>query len=175
RAARLPRAGTVARPDVPTCRLDEPLGAVRERVRAAGWDVCVVVNEERVVLGLLRAGELEAPAERTVEEVMRPGPSTFRPNVPIGEMAEFMRRHDLPSAPVTTSAGRLVGLLFREDAERAAAELAAGRDPFGQGRSVQDPSGRDTPGWDPSGRDTPGWDPSGRDTPGGDPSQGRPA
>lgn len=128
RAPRLPRAGTVARPGVPTCRLDELVGEVRERVRAAGWEVCVVVNEERVVLGLLRAGELEAPAERRVEEVMRPGPSTFRPNVPIGEMADFMRRHDLPSAPVTTSAGRLVGMLFREDAERAAAELAAGPD-----------------------------------------------
>jgi hypothetical protein len=34
--AKLPRAGSVARRDVPTCRLDERLGPVRERVRNAG-------------------------------------------------------------------------------------------------------------------------------------------
>jgi Mg/Co/Ni transporter MgtE len=53
---------------------------------------------------------------------MRPGPSTFRPHVPIEEMAHFMVHHDLPSSPVTTSDGRLVGLLRREDAARVAVE-----------------------------------------------------
>src|SRR5438093_3860780 len=46
-----PRAGTVARPEVPTCRASEPLPDVRDRARAQGWDVCVVVNDARVVLG----------------------------------------------------------------------------------------------------------------------------
>jgi CBS domain-containing protein len=128
-----PTAGTVARKDIPTCRLDEPMGEVRARVKEAGWEACVVVNEERVVLGLLRAGELEAPVDRTAgleapagrtaEQAMRPGPSTFRPHVPIREMAKFMGEHHLESSPVTTSDGRLVGLLRREDAERAAAEF----------------------------------------------------
>jgi len=118
-----PRAGDVARKDVPTCRVNEALDEVAERVRAAGWDASVVVNEERVVFGLLRAAELAAGRGRSVEEAMRPGPSTFRPNVPIEEMAGFMGEHQLHSAPVTTSDGRLVGLLLREDAERAAHEL----------------------------------------------------
>src|SRR5262249_1845152 len=55
--AHRPRAGTVARSDAPTCRLDETLGPVQARVRAAGWKACVVVNGERVVLGLLREKE----------------------------------------------------------------------------------------------------------------------
>jgi len=110
------RAGDVARKDVPTCRLDEPIGEVRERVRDAGWDACVVVNDERVVLGLLREAELEKGRDESIERVMRPGPSTFRPHVPIEEMAHFMMEHDLPTAPVTSSDGRLVGLLRREDA-----------------------------------------------------------
>ena len=38
-------------------------------------------------------------------------------------MAEYMGKHDLASAPVTTSDGVLVGLLRREDAERVAHEL----------------------------------------------------
>src|SRR5207245_9829614 len=52
--AQRPRAGAVARSDSPTCRLDETMGTVQERVRAAGWKACVVVNGERVGLGLWR-------------------------------------------------------------------------------------------------------------------------
>jgi len=57
--AQHPRAGEVARKDVPTAQLDERLGDVRERVQAVGWDAAVVINSERVVLGLLRSKELE--------------------------------------------------------------------------------------------------------------------
>lgn len=120
--AEQPRAGDVARKDVPTCRLDEQLGGVRERVRAEGWDACVVVNAERVVMGLLRGKELGGDPEQTIEHAMRPGPSTFRPHVRAREMARYMIEHDLANAPITTSDGRLVGLLVREDAARAAGE-----------------------------------------------------
>jgi CBS domain-containing protein len=123
--AALPRADTVARRDVPTCRIDEPIDEVRERVRAAGWDACVVVNDERVVFGLLREKELGNEGDEPVERVMRPGPSTFRPHVPIEEMAAFMVEHDLASSPITSSDGRLIGLLRREDAVRDANELHA--------------------------------------------------
>ncbi len=119
--AAMARAGDVARPDVPTCVLQEPLGQVRDRTRTGGWDVCVVLNPEGVVMGLLRREQLETPKdEGPVERVMRPGPSTFRPNVDIREMAHYMGEHELPSAPVTTSDGRLVGMLMRSDAERVA-------------------------------------------------------
>ncbi len=120
--AERPRAVDVARRDAPTCRLDEPIGEVRERVRAAGWDACVVVNDERVVLGLLREAELGTEGDERVEQVMRPGPSTFRPHVPIEDMAQFMVAHDLPTSPITSSDGRLVGVLRREDAVRVAHE-----------------------------------------------------
>lgn len=95
--AERPHARDVARSDVPTCRLDEAIGEVVSRVRAAGWDTCVVVNEERVVFGLMRDRELTRGAEQEgpVERFMRPGPSTFRPDVPIEEMATFMTEHDL--------------------------------------------------------------------------------
>ena len=124
-AAGRPTAATVVRRDVPICHLEESLRDVRARVRAAGWNACVVVNEARIVLGLLRAEELGREDTLTVESAMRPGPSTFRPHVPIAEMAEVMAEHDLPNAPVTTSAGELIGLLVREDAERAAHERHA--------------------------------------------------
>jgi predicted transcriptional regulator len=132
--AGLPRAGGIARADVPTCGLDERLGEVRERVKAAGWDACVVVNQERVVLGLLRAKELDGDPASRIEQAMRPGPSTFRPHVPIAELAHYLVDHDVDNAPITTSDGRLVGLLLRDDALHAAhqahqAHQAEGEEP----------------------------------------------
>jgi len=120
--AQLPRAGAVARSDSPTCRLDETLAPVRERVRAAGWNACVVVNAERVVLGLLREKELQGDPDQRIEQALRPGPSTFRPFVLVEELAHYMAEHHLPNAPITTSEGRLVGLITLEDAARVAHE-----------------------------------------------------
>ena len=82
----------------------------------------MVVNDERVVMGLLRAEQLAGGDGEAVEGVMRPGPSTFRPHVPIAEMAHYMVHHHLASSPITTSDGRLVGLLRVEDAAKAAHE-----------------------------------------------------
>jgi len=110
-----PRAGDAARKDVPTCELKDRLGDVRERVAVQGWDSVVVVNEDRVVLGLLRSKELAQDANQLIELAMRPGPSTFRPFVSLDEMAHFMTEHKLENAPITTSDGRLVGLLLQKD------------------------------------------------------------
>jgi Mg/Co/Ni transporter MgtE len=121
--AGFPRAGGLARRDVPTARLEEHLGEVRKQVEASEHDTAVVVNEERVVLGLLRPEQLEGDPGARIEDAMSPGPSTFRPHVYVTEMAEFMQRHDLPSAPITTGDGVLVGLLLRDDAVRAAEDL----------------------------------------------------
>jgi predicted transcriptional regulator len=118
-----PRARDVARKDVPTARLEERLGDVSKRVKEGGWDAVVVVNQERVVLGLLRSKELEKDPGLSMERAMRPGPSTFRPYVAIKEMAEYMTKHMLESSPITTSDGRLVGLLLQKDAIREAGEM----------------------------------------------------
>jgi CBS domain-containing protein len=115
-----PRAGTVARKDVPTASLSERVGDVRDRARSAGWEAAVVIDARRVVLGLLGAAELEKDAELTAEAAMKGAPSTFRPYVPIKEVADFLVKHDFPSSPVTTSDGKLVGLLLRTDAVREA-------------------------------------------------------
>jgi CBS domain-containing protein len=125
-AAGRPTAATVARREVPTCHLEESLPDVRERVRAAGWDACVVVNEKRIVMGLLRAEQLAQEGDVTAGFAMRPGPSTFRPHVAIQELVKVMATRDLPNVPVTTSAGELIGLLVREDVERAARERQGG-------------------------------------------------
>ena len=110
-----PRLVDVVRRDVPTCSLGERLGDVRDRAIAAGWDACVVVSQDRVVLGLLRAKELQANPQLLVERVMRPGPSTYRPFVSVEEMRRTMTERNLESSPVTTSDGKLVGLVRKQD------------------------------------------------------------
>jgi Mg/Co/Ni transporter MgtE len=116
--AQQPRAGDTARRDAPTCGLKDRLGDVRERANAKGWDAAVVLNDERVVLGLLRSKELAIDPDQLVENAMRPGPSTFRPFVRLHEMAHFMVEHKIENAPITTSDGRLVGLLLQADVIR---------------------------------------------------------
>ncbi len=112
------RLGDLARTDVPTCELAERVGDAAGRVKP-DWTTCIVINEEKVVLGRLYRKELERDPASSVEDAMRPGPSTFRPNVLAAEMAGYMHDHGLETAPVTTSDGRLIGLVLIEDVERA--------------------------------------------------------
>ena len=107
----------IAHRDVPTCTLDEDLAAVRDRVRSAGWDTCIVVNEERVVLGRLGRKALASDSNESVEEAMIPGPSTIRPSIGTDALLERMHARQLTSYPVTTPDGRLLGLTLRSDLE----------------------------------------------------------
>ena len=122
-----PRADDASRKDMVVCGLKDRLGDVSEHARDVGWDVAVVVDEARVVLGLLRSKQLEMDPNSLVEQAMRPGPSTFRPYVSIKEMADYMVEHELDSAPITTSDGKLIGVLLKSDAIRLAAGAPAGR------------------------------------------------
>jgi len=118
------RAGAHVRTDVPTCRLDDRLQNVCERLDQSGWDTCFVVDDQRVVLGRLGRRAIRGRGNVSAEEAMTPGPSTIRPSARLNEVVERMQRQKLNNLPVTTSDGRLVGLLLREDAERAAAHLS---------------------------------------------------
>jgi hypothetical protein len=124
--SKCPRAGEASRKDAAVCGLKDRLGDVRDRARQSGLEVGVVVDAEQIVLGLLRAKQLEMDPNLPVEQAMRPGPSTFRPYVSMKEMADYLVEHSLDSAPITTSDGKLVGVLLKSDATRMAAEAAPG-------------------------------------------------
>ena len=104
------RAGGLARTDVLTCELTDRLGEAWERLEGSDADQCVVVNEENVVLGRLRKEAIDLNLEATVEAVMESGPSTFRPSVSLGEMAEYMTKRAMSDALITTSDGVPVGV-----------------------------------------------------------------
>ena len=93
------------------------------RVRAAGWETCFVVTDEEVVLGRLGRAALARDDDVSVEEAMSAGPSTVRPSFELERAVERMQRQNLSTLPVTTSEGRLLGLLERDAAEQALREL----------------------------------------------------
>jgi CBS domain-containing protein len=118
--------GDVLDAEVPTCRLADRIGDIRERVRASGRDICVVVNDQRIVLGLLRADALKANDSVTAEEAMYFGPSTFRPNLTLEEMLKFQREHNVKTGSlITTPEGRLLGTIGRNDLEATLAHEAS--------------------------------------------------
>jgi hypothetical protein len=98
------------------------VGAVLARVQQAGVDLAVVVNTERVVLGMLRAKQLAASPALLVDVVMDPAPSTYRPNVSIDEMVRHLRGTTARRVLVSTADGILIGLLTRESCFAHASE-----------------------------------------------------
>ena len=89
---------------------------MRDRVRAAGgWDLCIVVDAQRVVLGLVSFSALSGDPSVPVEDVMESAPTTFRPDLGIAEMPDYLGKQPIPEAVITTSDGVLIGLWRRED------------------------------------------------------------
>jgi CBS domain-containing protein len=120
--AAIPKAGDVMRRDVPTCRLTDKVGEVYEQCQALGWKVCLVVNEQKIVLGRLRREAWDADPNTPVEEIMENGPTTFRPDNFLEPLTRRMRERKVGSVIITNSDGVLLGLLYRKDAEERLSE-----------------------------------------------------
>jgi len=119
--ASLPTAGSLARDDVVTCGLSDPVGEVRQRVERSPYGFAFVTTEDRTVLGRLRRSALAAaPASARGEDVMEPGPSTVRADTRAPELAQRLAERRLTTAIVSTPEGRLIGVVRRADLEAAA-------------------------------------------------------
>jgi CBS domain-containing protein len=115
--ARFPRLGSIARADAPTCRIEESIESVNRRLEGSGWSDCVVVDANRIVLGLLRRGQIEGDPNGKAGDVMHLGPRTYRADEFPIDATEYMKSRNLPSVIVSDSDARLLGLARREDAE----------------------------------------------------------
>jgi hypothetical protein len=108
------RIGAIAHQDTATCRLGQRIGDIH-----VADDLCVVLNEAGVILGDLRARALHADPDTPVEQVMDPGPSTYRPNVSVKEMAHHLLESGAKRVLVADADGHLIGWTNREDVEHA--------------------------------------------------------
>jgi rhodanese-related sulfurtransferase/CBS domain-containing protein len=116
--ARASGAGDLTDMDVPTCKRADKVAEVRDRVRKDGWNVCIVVNNEDIVLGWLRASAFDnANPQWSAEEAMESAPPTYRLNAPIAEVKQYFEdNHTHESVLVTTTEGKLFGLIRRDEA-----------------------------------------------------------
>lgn len=114
-----PTVGDCARDDVVTCRLEDRVGPVREQVASSPYPFALVKGDGGVLLGRLRASMLECDPELRADEVMEPGPKTFRPHKTASGIAEELAKKDLRWAIVTTPEGILTGVAARADLEAA--------------------------------------------------------
>jgi rhodanese-related sulfurtransferase len=96
--------------DVPTCALRERLEDVKSR-RRPNYDLCVVVNDRNIVLGVIQGEAWDANPLSRVSEVMQPGPRTIRPDLEPKDAQRILRNYDSSSAIVTTSDGELLGVI----------------------------------------------------------------
>ncbi|MCZ6891993.1 MAG: CBS domain-containing protein [Chloroflexi bacterium] len=113
-----PSAGDVVRGDDIACHLGERPGDVAKRVRAAGRDICIVVNDRHVILGGIRGRALDGDPNALVDDVMQLGPSTIRPDTNLETVVSTLRGDNVKSTLVTDQEGRLIGTVYLEDVER---------------------------------------------------------
>ncbi len=112
------RVSDATRPDVPICAVDDELGEARRTTFDAGWDECIVVDCDGIVVGRLRGKTWEAQDATVVEEVMESGPTTVRADGLLQDLVDRMSERDTKLVVVTTPQGRLIGVLLRQEAER---------------------------------------------------------
>lgn len=117
KVASIPKAGDVVRRDVPTCALGEQVGEVYRRCQELGWNVCLVVNEQNVLLGRLRGKAWKADPDRPAEEVMENGPTTFRPDNFLEPLIQRMHDKKVGTVVITNADGVLIGILYRKDGD----------------------------------------------------------
>jgi len=85
------RIEQIARKEAPTCSLHDRVGQVRAKV-PEGWNACVVLNADRIVLGLVDLST-DSDASQSAEEIMRPAPLTFRPGRTVEETCSNSNRY----------------------------------------------------------------------------------
>lgn len=107
------RAGWLARP-VPTCGPGVTIGEVATALTAPDTVLVAVVDTADVVLGALHPQAASLPPDTSVLAAADPGPASVRPSIRRHELAGSMDEGGQHHVLVTTSAGRLIGILRRE-------------------------------------------------------------
>ena len=99
---------------VPKCRLRHSAGEAKQRAEQLGLNLCPVVNEQDIVLGLLRKDAWNDDPTSTAERLMESAPTTLRPYYPAEDATELLDQKGADAILVTSSDGKLMGVFKRE-------------------------------------------------------------
>ena len=112
----VPTAGATLRAGAVLGHTGERLGDAVERVRVGGQDELIVVDDRHVVLGRIRDASLDGDPDALIEDVMRPGPATIRPDTPLETVVASLDPAGVANTLVTDPDGRFIGTVYLEDA-----------------------------------------------------------
>ncbi len=105
--------------EVATCRPEQTIGDVRKQLEAEDGEVCVVTNEDGIVLGRLRSRQLDADPDARVDAVMESGPTSVRADSDLDDLAGRMERASVDQVLVTVPDGTLLGVVTLAGARAA--------------------------------------------------------
>ncbi|MEN3271881.1 MAG: hypothetical protein V7636_642 [Actinomycetota bacterium] len=108
------RAGARVRP-APTCCADATIGDIAGLLADDATEVVVVVDERDIVLGALHPRAAALPPDTPVLTAADPGPASVRPAITRFELANSMDDRGQHHVIVSTSHGRLLGVVRRSD------------------------------------------------------------
>ncbi|MCH8848604.1 MAG: CBS domain-containing protein [Chloroflexi bacterium] len=111
-----PTAGMTLRAGDIVSHLGERLGDAARRARAEGKDEVIVVDDRHVVLGRVRGAALDGGPATLIEDAMRPGPATVRPDTLLETIVASLGGAGVASTLVTDPDGRFIGTVYLEDA-----------------------------------------------------------
>lgn len=111
-----PSAGDLARKDPPTCGLKESAQEIKKRMEKEERPLCVVVDEDKIVLGVLHT--FQTDAETTAEQEMNPAPPTIRASMRPHQALRMLEDAESDYLLVTNGEGQLLGALYKTDLER---------------------------------------------------------
>lgn len=111
--------GDEMRREFPMCLLTDSVGMARQAAYEMGVDLCPILNEEGVVLGLCTRAALHAHPSIRVELVMEPGPITVRPSLRVEKALKLLERDSSPVLLVTSPEGKLLGFFKPRNGEAA--------------------------------------------------------
>jgi CBS domain-containing protein len=95
--------------EVPTCRLDEPVGQVGMRAQERGFIMCAVVNDKGIVFGVISKRDWERDPTALAEQLMDGAPTTLRPSDSLEKAEQVLQKSDRGGVLVTDSDGKLLG------------------------------------------------------------------
>jgi rhodanese-related sulfurtransferase len=110
------RAGASVLADLPVLAPAATVADLREEI--GDWELAAVVDDSRVVLGVVRAEAVEAPDDMQLARIMQTAPPTVRPSISLRELATSMEKNGEQHVLVTTLDGMLLGLIRRDDLAR---------------------------------------------------------
>ena len=103
--------------NIPTCHGNDSAAEIKIRAENAGFKWCPVINEEGVLLGVVREKMWQGDPTVRAAAIMDFAPTTIRPSYPVDDAVELLLKKNHEFILVTSSDGKLLGV-FRHERNR---------------------------------------------------------